>query len=391
DAEASVVSPFTSKPKTIKSVVDICREGRCSLATSFASVKFLILYGVIASTLRLFQWYHAVIMSEWCFILADGVTLVGLSYAITLSKPLPNLNEQRPTSSLIGPTTLTSIVGQELINVIFLFSGVHMLISEVWYCPFSPDNVDLAKWWLFSDNHMATTLFFTIITQQQLAAWVFSFGSRYRAPIWRNYLLVAVFALLVALDIYLILGEPSVVMDLFRISSTTNVVVLPDIPMPFSFRAKYFGLLVGNVATVIFFEYVIVLGPVRDFLRKNAGKHRLVPLSHVLNEFQLDISETKLTEVCMGMNFNAQAQLDYKEFVNVLLDILIYALPNIRESTKQKSLIRLDQYLQSGFPSDRDGTRRLLGALCAKYDFEGDLCMSLSDLVRVFHVELFER
>ncbi|RLN54584.1 hypothetical protein BBJ29_009433, partial [Phytophthora kernoviae] len=275
DAEASVVSPFTSKPKTIKSVVDICREGRCSLATSFASVKFLILYGVIASTLRLFQWYHAVIMSEWCFILADGVTLVGLSYAITLSKPLPNLNEQRPTSSLIGPTTLTSIVGQELINVIFLFSGVHMLISEVWYCPFSPDNVDLAKWWLFSDNHMATTLFFTIITQQQLAAWVFSFGSRYRAPIWRNYLLVAVFALLVALDIYLILGEPSVVMDLFRISSTTNVVVLPDIPMPFSFRAKYFGLLVGNVATVIFFEYVIVLGPVRDFLRKKYHKDYL--------------------------------------------------------------------------------------------------------------------
>ncbi|RLN05857.1 hypothetical protein BBO99_00008241, partial [Phytophthora kernoviae] len=269
------VSPFTSKPKTIKSVVDICREGRCSLATSFASVKFLIMYGVIASTLRLFQWYHAVIMSEWCFILADGVTLVGLSYAITLSKPLPNLNEQRPTSSLIAPTTLTSIVGQELINVIFLFSGVHMLINEVWYCPFSPDNVDLAKWWLFSDNHMATTLFFTIITQQQLAAWVFSFGSRYRAPIWRNYLLVAVFALLVALDIYLILGEPSVVMDLFRISSTTNVVVLPDIPMPFSFRAKYFGLLVGNVATVIFFEYVIVLGPVRDFLRKKYHKDYL--------------------------------------------------------------------------------------------------------------------
>ncbi|KAL3670651.1 hypothetical protein V7S43_003841 [Phytophthora oleae] len=275
DAEASVVSPFTSKPKTIQSVVDICREGRCSVATSFASVKFLIMYGVIASTLRLFQWYHAVIMSEWCFILADGVTLVGLSYVITLSKPLVTLNHQRPTSSLIGPTTLTSIVGQELINVVFLFSGVHLLINQVWYCPFSPDNVDLAKWWLFSDNHMATILFFTIITQQQLAAWVFSFGSRYRAPIWRNYLLVVVFILLVGLDIYLILGEPSVVMDLFRIASASNVVVLPDIPMPFSFRAKYFGLLAGNVATVIIFEYFVVLGPVRNFLRQKYHKDYL--------------------------------------------------------------------------------------------------------------------
>ncbi|CAH0474921.1 unnamed protein product [Peronospora belbahrii] len=43
DAEASVVSPFTSREKSIQSVVDLCREGRCSVATSFASVKFLII------------------------------------------------------------------------------------------------------------------------------------------------------------------------------------------------------------------------------------------------------------------------------------------------------------------------------------------------------------
>jgi hypothetical protein len=199
----------------------------------------------------------------------DGyVTLVGLSYVITLSRPLPELGNQRPTSSLIGPTTLTSIVGQELINIVFLFNGVHMLIREDWYCPFTPDNVDLAKWWLLSDNHMATVLFFTVITQQHVAAWVFSFGSRFRAAIWRNYLLVAVFVVLVVLDIYLILGGPSDLTDLFRIASSTNVVVLPYIPMPLSFRLKYFALLLGNVAAVILFEYAFVLGPVRDYLRR---------------------------------------------------------------------------------------------------------------------------
>ncbi|KAG2990451.1 hypothetical protein PC118_g5592, partial [Phytophthora cactorum] len=51
DAEASVVSPFTSKSKTIQSVVDLCREGRCSVATSFVSVKFLIVYGLIGSVM----------------------------------------------------------------------------------------------------------------------------------------------------------------------------------------------------------------------------------------------------------------------------------------------------------------------------------------------------
>ncbi|KAK1935781.1 putative cation-transporting ATPase 13A3 [Phytophthora citrophthora] len=275
DADASVVSPFTSKPKTIQSVVDICREGRCSLATSFASVKFLIMYGIIGSTQRLFQWYNATILSEWFFILADGFTLVGLSYVITLSQPLSDLKDQRPTSSLIGPSTLLSILGQETINVIFLVSGICLLTSQRWYCPFSPDNVDLAKWWLLSDNHMATTLFFTIITQQQLAAWVFSFGSRYRASIWKNYSLLLLFFGLAVLDLFLILGTPGTLTDIFRISSSTNVVVLPDIPMPLTFRVKYFTLLVGNVVAAILFEYYVVLGPVRDWMRRRFHKDQL--------------------------------------------------------------------------------------------------------------------
>uniref|UniRef100_H3H4Q2 Cation-transporting P-type ATPase C-terminal domain-containing protein n=1 Tax=Phytophthora ramorum TaxID=164328 RepID=H3H4Q2_PHYRM len=275
DAEASVVSPFTSKEKTIQSVVDLCREGRCSLATSFASVKFLIVYGLIESVLRLFQYYHAVIMSQWCWILADGFTLVGCSYVITLSKPLKELKDTRPTSSLMGPSTLLSIFGQEAINVIYLCCGVHMLTSEVWYCPFSPDDVDVAKWWLLSDNHMATVLFFSIIFQQHTAAWTFSFGSIYRQPIWRNYLLLAFFVVVGALDLYLVLGEPSALTDQFRISSSTNVVGLPDVAMPMSFRLKYFGIIMGNLFTSILFEYFVVLGPVRTYFRNKYHKDEL--------------------------------------------------------------------------------------------------------------------
>jgi magnesium-transporting ATPase (P-type) len=39
DAEASVVAPFTSMNKSISSVVDVLREGRCALASSFAAYK----------------------------------------------------------------------------------------------------------------------------------------------------------------------------------------------------------------------------------------------------------------------------------------------------------------------------------------------------------------
>jgi predicted P-type ATPase len=39
DAEASVVAPFTSLNKSISSVVDVLKEGRCALASSFAAYK----------------------------------------------------------------------------------------------------------------------------------------------------------------------------------------------------------------------------------------------------------------------------------------------------------------------------------------------------------------
>ena len=41
DAEASIVSPFTSIDKSIESVVHIIREGRCALASAFASYKYI--------------------------------------------------------------------------------------------------------------------------------------------------------------------------------------------------------------------------------------------------------------------------------------------------------------------------------------------------------------
>ncbi|KAL3670650.1 hypothetical protein V7S43_003840 [Phytophthora oleae] len=106
------------------------------------------------------------------------------------------------------------------------------------------------------------------------------------------------------------------------------------------------------------------------------------------DQFDLKVSEVRLIEVCMGMNFNTGAQLDYKEFVNVLMDILIYELPDIRESAKRDRLLRLDEYLQSGFPPGREGTRQLLGTLCSKFDLKGDQIITIADLIRVFHVEL---
>jgi len=55
DAEASIVAPFTSLDKSITSVPDVLKEGRCALASALASYKFMIMYGqlVVSTQCRL--------------------------------------------------------------------------------------------------------------------------------------------------------------------------------------------------------------------------------------------------------------------------------------------------------------------------------------------------
>jgi cation-transporting ATPase 13A3/4/5 len=65
DAEASTVSPFTSLDKNITSVVEVLKEGRCALASAFASYKYMIMYGQIESMNQLMNAYFQVTFSEW--------------------------------------------------------------------------------------------------------------------------------------------------------------------------------------------------------------------------------------------------------------------------------------------------------------------------------------
>ena len=42
-----VVAPFTSRKKLITDVIDLLREGRCALSTSFIAFKYMVLYSII--------------------------------------------------------------------------------------------------------------------------------------------------------------------------------------------------------------------------------------------------------------------------------------------------------------------------------------------------------
>jgi cation-transporting ATPase 13A3/4/5 len=81
-SEASVVAPFTSLDKTITSVINVLREGRCALASAFACYKYMIMYGQIETINQVINAYLAITFTEWCWFFMDGIWVLTVSFVI---------------------------------------------------------------------------------------------------------------------------------------------------------------------------------------------------------------------------------------------------------------------------------------------------------------------
>lgn len=219
EAEASVVSPFTSKTKSIISVVDLLREGRCALATSFAGYKFLITYGQLFSVVKICSIVLGVVMCQMDFVFIDAIIVMALSYTMTLSKPQEKLQTQRPTSSLLGPVTAFSIIGLQVIHMTFLGIAFGVTINHPDYVKWPAKYSNAGAIWFLSDNWECTVMFSMFSGQFMSSAMVYSQGGHYRAPLWKNRWLCGAFTLGYTLLTLLLLLPDSSFVRVFHITS----------------------------------------------------------------------------------------------------------------------------------------------------------------------------
>jgi len=225
DAEASIVSPFTSKRKSVESVTELLREGRCALVTSFAGYKFLVTEGLIFSYTKLVTYYYGVIMCTTAYLLIEGFIVIVISYAMTLSTPLTTLPPRRPTSSLLGGTTVASVCGFNAINVAVMSLSLVLMERQPEYIKFPTGSVgDTSQWWLLGDAWETTIMFSCFANPFLTAAVVFSFGDVFRQPVYKNWLLCSAYIVLWGIMTYLLIfplpgGEPNVVHAIFHIAS----------------------------------------------------------------------------------------------------------------------------------------------------------------------------
>jgi cation-transporting ATPase 13A3/4/5 len=219
EAEASVVSPFTSKTKSLSSMVDLLREGRCALATSFATYKFVLTYGQSYLIAKISYVYYDTSLAGATYLVIDVAMILCLTYSLTLSKPKDELTKDRPTSSLLGPHTFLSVFGTSIMNATFLGICFGVMAQDPNYIEWPLKCANPAFWFLQADNWETTVITIVFLYQLSFAGFVFAIGGRFRKAVWTNPLVCILFVIFQAFMLSIVLSEPNDWTRIFHISS----------------------------------------------------------------------------------------------------------------------------------------------------------------------------
>ncbi|KAI7870527.1 P-type ATPase-like protein [Spinellus fusiger] len=233
EAEASVAAPFTSNTMDINCVIDVIKEGRAALVTSFSCFKYMALYSIIQFTSVTLLYAFGSNLGDFQFLYIDLFLILPIAVFMGYTAVWPHLYYKRPTASLVSKKVLTSLIGHIIINSGFQFLIYWTVHQQDWYeAPvFDPDGENIMCY----EN---TALFSLSSFQYILVAIVFSVGPPYRKPLWTNGRFILTLTALGALTTWTLIYPHPFLKDLLELET-----------LPLSFRAYILFIAALNFAT----------------------------------------------------------------------------------------------------------------------------------------------
>jgi cation-transporting P-type ATPase 13A2 len=119
EAEASIAAPFTSKVQDIRCVINLLREGKAAMTTSFQAFKFIELYSVIQLVSCTMLYAIGSNITDTQFLFIDLTALVPLSIVQAWTGSYEKLTKDVPTGTLFYYPVLLSVVVSSLIQFAF--------------------------------------------------------------------------------------------------------------------------------------------------------------------------------------------------------------------------------------------------------------------------------
>ncbi|KIO18837.1 hypothetical protein M407DRAFT_31518 [Tulasnella calospora MUT 4182] len=226
EAEASVAAPFTSQNPEITCMIEVIKEGRAALVTSFSCFKYMALYSLIQFTTITLLYSFASSLGDFQFLYIDLFIIIPIAVFMGRTHAYPKIHPQSPTSSLVSKKVLSSIIAQVLITSAVQFWAFFWTRRQPWYKPPVPESGSDK---LETVNYENTVLFLVSSFQYILVAAVFSIGPPYRKEIWTNSFLMFSIVALTAFSTVVLLFPPqavALVLDLMDIPTSAKATLI---------------------------------------------------------------------------------------------------------------------------------------------------------------------
>jgi len=276
-AEASIVSPFTSHEKTVMSVVDVLREGRGALATSFTSVKFQLMYGQVVCFNKIISYGWGTLLGSWEWIYLDACLCLALAATLTMSLPSDKLAPSRPTASLLSPLHICSVFFQLTIHVCTTLTVLYALRSQPWFVPFDGSAIPVTNWFEMTNNYESGTIFMLMAMEVLAVALSLTLGGDYRQSFYKNVPFILAWAGVYGILVALVLPNGSPLARLFQFASDPTIVA-PLPPYPSQWKAVLLVAALLNTAVAVAVEKVLILGPGAEYCRRRRKRDHHIPL-----------------------------------------------------------------------------------------------------------------
>ncbi|KAK9679165.1 hypothetical protein K7432_016381 [Basidiobolus ranarum] len=222
EAEASVAAPFTSKSTDISCMLDVIREGRAALVTSFSCFKFMALYSIIQFTSVCFLYEFGAVLGDFQYLYFDLFIILPIAVAMGRTHAATKIHPKRPTANLLSKKVLTSLFGQILINSGMQLAAFLATRSQDWYTPPPPPPTEDDAINLLVEIFINTSLFYVSGFQYIFMAIVFSVGPPYRVSNFKNWVFVIVCVVLLTFNVIILLIPKTVFNGIFQLTAISQ-------------------------------------------------------------------------------------------------------------------------------------------------------------------------
>jgi cation-transporting ATPase 13A1 len=188
--DASVAAPFTSKLPSIRSCVDIVRQGRCTLVSTVQNQQIMSLNAMITAYSLSALAIDGVRFGEVQMI-ATSLLLSVAGIAFTYARPVDQLAPTQPIGSIFHPAMALSTIGQLVIHLSMMVLAIQLTRAaqtgnEVVAAPYEPEWLKIYLETVSSGTPVAkkfkpallNTVVFLVETAQQVAVMAVNYKGR---------------------------------------------------------------------------------------------------------------------------------------------------------------------------------------------------------------------